>query len=150
VASPLRSPGLRSILRLQTGVADGQMNPVPIIAFAKFQEVQKYLTLSGHLFAPYVWVMNEDFWNSLTDSEKEVVTYAAQSAIVAGRGMGRVIEASDRGLAELSKNMEVNTLTPEEKEQFREASVPAVKLLIVEKFGPEGEDMLNSFLEAVQ
>ncbi|HVP13250.1 MAG TPA: TRAP transporter substrate-binding protein DctP, partial [Phycisphaerae bacterium] len=30
---------------LQTGVADGQMNPVPIIAFAKFQEVQKYLTL---------------------------------------------------------------------------------------------------------
>jgi hypothetical protein len=32
---------------LQTGVADGQMNPIPIIAFAKFQEVQKYLTLNG-------------------------------------------------------------------------------------------------------
>ncbi|OEU55297.1 MAG: C4-dicarboxylate ABC transporter substrate-binding protein, partial [Desulfobulbaceae bacterium S3730MH12] len=82
---------------LQTGVADGQMNPVPIIAFAKFQEVQKYLTLSGHIFAPYVWTMNNKFWDSLSDSEKEVVTYAAQSAIVAGRGMGRVIEASDRG-----------------------------------------------------
>ena len=135
---------------LQTGVADGQMNPIPIIAFAKFQEVQKYLTLSGHVFAPYVWTMNGDFWNNLSDSEKEVVTYAAQSAIVAGRGIGRVIEASDRGLVELSKNMKVNTLTAEEKEEFRKVAVPAVKKLIIEKFGPEGEEMLNAFLEAAK
>ncbi|MDH4008611.1 MAG: TRAP transporter substrate-binding protein DctP, partial [Desulfuromonadales bacterium] len=135
---------------LQTGVADGQMNPIPIIAFAKFQEVQKYLTLSGHIFAPYVWVMNEDFWNSLSDSEKNVVEYAAQSAIVAGRGMGRVIEASDRGLVELSKNLEVNTLTAAEKEEFRKVAVPAVKKLIVDKFGPEGEEMMNAFLEATK
>lgn len=133
---------------LQTGVADGQMNPIPIIAFAKFQEVQKYLTLSGHLFTPYVWVMNNDFWNSLTDSEKDVVAYAAKSAIVAGRGIGRVVEASDRGLAELSKNMEVNALTAAEKEAFKQAAVPAVKKLIVEKFGAEGEDMMNAFIEA--
>jgi len=135
---------------LQTGVADGQMNPIPIIAFAKFQEVQKYLTLSGHIFAPYVWTMNETFWNSLSDSEKDVVAYAAQSAIVAGRGMGRVIEASDRGLKELAKNMEVNTLTAEEKEAFREAAVPAVKELIVKKFGADGEKLLNEFLAAVK
>jgi tripartite ATP-independent transporter DctP family solute receptor len=135
---------------LQTGVADGQMNPIPIIAFAKFQEVQKYLTLSGHLFAPYVWVMNQDFWDSLTDDEKAVVQSAVKSAIVAGRGMGRVIEASDRGLKELSKNMEVNTLTPAEKEEFKKVAVPAVKKLIVEKFGPEGEEMMNAFLEATQ
>ena len=135
---------------LQTGVADGQMNPIPIIAFAKFQEVQKYLTLSGHIFAPYVWVMNADFWNSLTDNEKSVVAYAAQSAIVAGRGMGRVIEASDRGLEALSQTMTVNTLTADEKEVFRQAAVPAVKTLIVEKFGPEGEALLNDFLDAVK
>jgi len=135
---------------LQTGVADGQMNPIPIIAFAKFQEVQKYLTLSGHIFAPYVWVMNDDFWNSLTDSEKYVVDYAVKSAIVAGRGMGRVIEASDRGLAELSKSMEVNTLTPAEKEEFKKVAVPAVKKLIAEKFGPEGEALMNEFIEAAK
>jgi tripartite ATP-independent transporter DctP family solute receptor len=133
---------------LQTGVADGQMNPIPIIAFAKFQEVQQYLTLSGHIFAPYVWVMNNDFWNSLTDSEKYVVDYAVKSAIVAGRGMGRVIEASDRGLAELSKGMKVNTLTPAEKEEFKKVAVPAVKKLIAEKFGPEGEALMNEFIEA--
>lgn len=134
---------------LQTGVADGQMNPIPIIAFAKFQEVQKYLTLSGHIFAPYVWVMNNDFWNSLTASEKEVVTYAAQSAIVAGRGMGRIIEASDRGLKELSKTLKVNTLTAAEKAEFKKVATPAVKKLIVEKFGAEGEELMNAFLKAV-
>jgi hypothetical protein len=63
--------------------------------------------------------------------------------------MGRVIEASDRGLAELSKTLEVNTLTPAEKEEFKKVAVPAVKKLIIEKFGPEGEDMLNAFLQAV-
>ena len=134
---------------LQTGVADGQMNPIPIIAFAKFQEVQKYLTLSGHIFAPYVWVMNNDFWNSLTASEKEVVSYAAQSAIVAGRGMGRIIEASDRGLKELSKTLKVNTLTAAEKAEFKKVATPAVKKLIVEKFGAEGEELMNAFLKAV-
>jgi TRAP-type transport system periplasmic protein len=135
---------------LQTGVADGQMNPVPIISFAKFNEVQKYLTLSGHLFAPYVWVMNKDFWNSLSPTEKYVVAYAAKSAIVAGRGVSRAIEASDLGLAGLSKDMKVNSLTPEQLVKFRDATMPAVKKIIVEKHGAEGEAMMNAFLEAIE
>jgi tripartite ATP-independent transporter DctP family solute receptor len=135
---------------LQTGVADGQMNPIPIIAFAKFNEVQKYLTLSGHLFAPYVWVMNQKFWDSLTASEKEVVQYAARSAIVSGRGMGRIIEASKRGLPALDQEMEVNALSAEQKMQFREAALPAVKKLIRDKFGNEGEAMMEAFLSAVE
>lgn len=134
---------------LQTGVADGQMNPIPIIAFAKFNEVQKYLTLSGHLFAPYVWVMNDKFWNGLSQQEQEVVAYAARSAIVAGRGMGRIIEASDRGLPALAKEMEINALSAEQKKQFRDAALPAVKKLIQDKYGAEGIDMLSSFLSAI-
>lgn len=134
---------------LQTGVADGQMNPIPIIAFAKFQEVQKYLTLSGHVFAPYVWVVNDTFWNSLTDTEKEVISSAAKSAIVAGRGIGRIIEASDRGLTALAKTMKVNALTAAEKEEFKKVAIPEVKKLIVKKLGPEGEEMLKAFLKAL-
>lgn len=134
---------------LQTGVADGQMNPVPIISFAKFNEVQKYLTLSNHLFAPYVWTINKKFWNSLSASEQNVVTYAAKSAIVAGRGISRAIEASDRGLPKLAETMEVYTPTAAEKDAFRQASQPEVRKLIVEKFGADGEDMLNAFLAAI-
>jgi tripartite ATP-independent transporter DctP family solute receptor len=135
---------------LQTGVADGQMNPVPIISFAKFNEVQKYLTLSGHLFAPYVWVMNKEFYDSLSAAEKNVVAYATKSAIVAGRGVSRAIEASDRGLAGLSKDMKVNALTPDQLAKFREATMPEVKKIIVEKHGAEGEAMMKAFLEAIE
>lgn len=134
---------------LQTGVADGQMNPVPIISFARFDEVQKYLSLTNHLFAPYVWAVNKTFWDSLTPEEQGVVQAAAKSAIVAGRGISRIIEASDRGLPKLAQGMEVYAPTAEERAAFREAAQPAVKKVIVEKHGAEGEQLLNSFMAAI-
>jgi tripartite ATP-independent transporter DctP family solute receptor len=135
---------------LQTGVADGQMNPIPIIAFAKLQEVQKFLTLTGHLFAPYVWVVSTKFWDSLTAEEKKVVTSSAKSAIVAGRGIGRVIEASPKGMAALSKTMKVNSLTDEQKMAFRDKSMPEVTKIINQKFGAEGKEMMDAFLAAIK
>jgi TRAP-type C4-dicarboxylate transport system substrate-binding protein len=81
---------------LQTGVADGQMNPVPIISFAKMNEVQKYLTLSGHLFAPYVWVMNKGFYDSLTpageggsERRREVGHHRRSRCFPRHRGLGQ-------------------------------------------------------------
>ena len=135
---------------LQTGVADGQMNPVPIISFAKMNEVQKYLTLSGHLFAPYVWIMNKPFYDGLSAQEKMVLNDAVKSGIVAGRGVARAIEASDKGMAALSKEMQVNALTAEQRAKFRDLTMPEVKKIIVEKYGPEGEAMMKAFLEAIE
>lgn len=135
---------------LQTGVADGQINPVPIISFAKFNEVQKYLTLSDMIFASYVWVMNDKFWNSLSDHEKQVVQNAAKSAIVACRGVARAVEASDRGLPALVKGgMQVHALTPEEKAKFRDMSKPVMAKYIEDTYGADGKAMLDAFLKAV-
>jgi len=134
---------------LQTGVADGQMNPIPIITMAKFNEVQKHITLTDHLFAPYVWVINRKFFDSLTAEEQVVVRNAAKSAIVANRGISRIIEASAKGLPTLAKSMTVTTLTPAEKAAFRNAAQPAVKSYIVDTFGKEGEDMLGALQDAV-
>lgn len=135
---------------LQTGVADGQMNPVPIIAFAKFDEVQKYLTLTQHIITPYVWFINQKFYDGLSAGEKEVVEYAAKAAVVAGRGISRIIEASSRGLPHLGKKMQVNSLPAAEMAKFAAASQPAVKKLISEKFGAEGVDMLNAMEAAIK
>lgn len=47
---------------LQTGVIDGQENPYAQIASAKFQEVQKYLSITGHVYTPaYVLVSDKHF-----------------------------------------------------------------------------------------
>lgn len=135
---------------LQTGVADGQMNPVSIISFAKFSEVQKYLTLTGHLFTPYVWTINPKFYNGLTAEQKNVINYAARSAIVAGRGIARAIEASERGLPALAKTMQIYTPTAAEKLAFQEKSQPIVKSVIVDKYGAEGKNLMNEFLAAIK
>jgi tripartite ATP-independent transporter DctP family solute receptor len=134
---------------LQTGVADGQMNPVPIVKFAKFDEVQKYLTLTNHLFTPYVWIMNKGFFDGLSASEKEVVKAAAESAIVACRGINRIIEASERGLPALAQKMQIYTPTKAEIAKFRELAQPAVKAQIAKSYGKEGEALLADFQAAI-
>ena len=131
---------------LQTGVADGQMNPIPIIAFAKFDEVQKYLSITNHIITPYVWFMNADFYNGLTDQEKAIVDWAATVAVDAGRGISRIIEASEKGLPKLSARMRVNAVPADELKKFAKASQPAVQKLIEEKYGAEGVDMLNALM----
>lgn len=134
---------------LQTGVADGQMNPIPIVKFAKFDEVQKYLTLTNHLFTPYVWIINKGFLDGLSAQEREVVKAAARSAIVACRGINRIIEASDRGLPALAAKMQIYSPTPAEIAKFRELAQPAVKAQIVKSFGKDGEVMLKDFQDAI-
>jgi tripartite ATP-independent transporter DctP family solute receptor len=50
---------------LQTGVMDGQENPFAQIASAKFYEVQKYLSLTGHVYSPAYLAVGLKKWNSL-------------------------------------------------------------------------------------
>jgi TRAP-type transport system periplasmic protein len=50
---------------LQTGVMDGQENPFTQIYSAKFQEVQKYLTLTGHVYTPAYATVGSKKWASL-------------------------------------------------------------------------------------
>ena len=86
----------------------------------------------------------------MTEQERNVVDYAAQSAIVAGYGLNRIVEASkERGLPALAKNMEVYSISAKEKARFREAALPAVKGLIAEKFDDEGTETKEAFLAAI-
>nr|WP_272212288.1 DctP family TRAP transporter solute-binding subunit [Marinicella sp. W31]MDC2878201.1 DctP family TRAP transporter solute-binding subunit [Marinicella sp. W31] len=144
---PTALPWAEVYTALQTGVADGEMNPIPIIAFAKFQEVQKYLSITNHLITPYIWTMNEEFFDGLSPENQYLISWAADVATDAGRSMSRVIEASEKGLPTLSETMEVNVVAPEELGKFAEASQPAVRALIAESYGDEGVAMLDLMLE---
>ncbi len=135
---------------LQTGVVDGQMNPIPIIAQANFQEVQKYLTMTGHLFAPHIWIMNGKFYDSLTAGERQILKNAIASARVATQGIGRLIEATDRGLPKLAEKLKVNALDPTERKRMRDKALPAVAELIKTSYGKKGETLLNLFLEEIE
>lgn len=66
-------------LSLQTGVVDGQDNPLPSVESAKFYEVQKSITITDHL-VDSVWpAINVETWNSLTDAQKQIVTEGVEA-----------------------------------------------------------------------
>jgi tripartite ATP-independent transporter DctP family solute receptor len=147
---PTPLPWAEVYTALQTKVADGQMNPIPIIAFAKFDEVQGYLSITNHIITPYIWTVNADFYNGLTPEEQAVVDYAARVAVDAGRGISRIIEASaEKGLPKLGEKMEINAVPAEALAEFAAASQPAVRQLIEEQYGEEGKAMLESMLQAI-
>ncbi len=148
---PTPLPWAEVYTALQTGVADGQMNPIPIIAFAKFDEVQKYLSITNHVITPYVWTMNQAFYDGLTPAERKVVDAAAAVAVDAGRGISRIIEASaDKGLPKLGKRMEVNAVSAEESAKFAAVAQPAVRKVIEERLGAEGIAMLDAMLADIE
>jgi len=147
---PTPLPWAEVYTALQTGVADGQMNPVPIIAFAKFDEVQKYLSITNHVITPYIWTMNPEFYKGLSGEHKTLINWASEVATEAGRSMSRVIEASERGLPALAEKMEVNVVPPAEQAKFAEAAQPAVRALIEDQYGDEGVDMLEALLSSIE
>jgi tripartite ATP-independent transporter DctP family solute receptor len=149
-ASPTTIAWAEVYTSLQTGVVDGQMNPISIIAMAKFQEVQKYITLTNHLYAPYIWVMNPKFYAGLSADLQNVVDDAARTAILAGRGLSRIIDGSDKGLPALAERMQVYVPSKAEMKQFRDVAVPAAKEFMVAQYKKEGEAIVDKFFAAIE
>jgi tripartite ATP-independent transporter DctP family solute receptor len=86
---------------LQSGVVDGQENPIATIKAAKFDHVQKYLNLTGHVYDPALIIMSEDAYGELSADERLHFTEAARVAGQASRAFAADAEA--RGLESLTK-----------------------------------------------
>jgi tripartite ATP-independent transporter DctP family solute receptor len=63
---------------LQTGVIDGQENPYTQITSAKFQEVQEYLSVTGHVYTPAFVVVDANHFARLDPEVQQILTEAAQ------------------------------------------------------------------------
>lgn len=132
---------------LQTGVVDGQMNPIPILVSAKLDEVQKYLTLTNHLYSPFTMLFNKAFYEGLTEEQKDLIHTAAQSCENAARGISRIIEASDRGLAGLAGEMTITALSAADREQMREVTGAAFDKYMAENHGEDALALVNLLKE---
>jgi tripartite ATP-independent transporter DctP family solute receptor len=86
---------------LRAGKFDGQENPIATIRAAKFDQVQKFLTLSGHAYDPAVFVMSPDAFDDLSAEEKMSLAEAARLGGQASRAFAA--EAQDAGVAALQQ-----------------------------------------------
>ncbi|MDC1319350.1 TRAP transporter substrate-binding protein [Litorivicinus sp.] len=64
---------------LKTGVIDGQENPYAQIASAKFQEVQKYLSITGHVYTPAYVLASKKHFDKRPASVRKVINACAGS-----------------------------------------------------------------------
>lgn len=135
---------------LQTGVADGQHNPFAPILGSKLYEVQEYLTLSGHIWSTHWFLANEQWYQSLSDEHKAIVRNAANVGKVAGRGITKIYESSDKGLPVVQKSMKINSLSPQDKEAFAAVTIPAMQEWVKENLGEEGAALQEDFLKAIK
>jgi TRAP-type transport system periplasmic protein len=112
---------------LQSGVMDGQENPFPQIASAKFQEVQKFLSLSGHVYTPAYLVVSEDFWKKLPNDIQTTLSKTAWEMGDVARSEGERLDKELMG--KLAPPMKANEV---DKDAFIKASTS-----IYDEFGKE-------------
>jgi TRAP-type transport system periplasmic protein len=107
---------------LQQGTVDGQENPIPVILSSKFSQVQKHLSLTGHVYSPALLLMSPKVWTKLSDADKKVFTEAAKKAGAAQRK--KVNDDENSGIAQLEKEG-VKVTKVVDGNAFREALKPA-------------------------
>jgi tripartite ATP-independent transporter DctP family solute receptor len=126
-ANPSPMPLAEVYSALQSGVMDGQENPFPQIASAKFHEVQKFLSLSGHVYTPAYLVIGEDAWKKLPNDVQVTLSKIASEMGDFARSEG---ERLDKELMEkIAPPMKANEV---DKDAFIKASKA-----IYDEFGKE-------------
>jgi tripartite ATP-independent transporter DctP family solute receptor len=94
-ANPTPLPLSETFVALQTGVVDGQENPLAQIHASKLHEVQKFLSLTRHIYTPGFVTMGAARWKQLTDAQQKALKRIAEET------QGYVYETGARLEAEL-------------------------------------------------
>ena len=104
---------------METNTVDGQENPYNTILSSKFYEVQKFLSVTNHVYSPWVLLVSKKWWDGLSAAEKKVLQDAARSSRDFERKDTR--EEATRALADLkAKGMHINELPPAESARMRD------------------------------
>ncbi len=120
--TPMAFPEL--FTALQQGTVDGQENPIPVILASKFSQVQKYLSLTGHVYSPAALIISPKVWNSLSPADQQAFSAAAKKGAIAQRK--KVNDDEDTGIAQLEKEG-MQVIKKVDGESFRKAVGSAYK-----------------------
>jgi len=107
---------------LQQGTVDGQENPIPVILSSKFAQVQKHLSLTGHVYSPAVIILSPKVWDKLSEADRKVFVEAAVKGGAAQRK--KVNDDEANGIAQLRKDG-MQVVEKPDGDSFRKAVAPA-------------------------
>jgi tripartite ATP-independent transporter DctP family solute receptor len=130
---------------LQTGVVQGQVNPVSIILNNKINEVQKYLTISRTILGGHWTVVNANWYNKLPADVKKIVDEAFYYAKLTSSGLTQIIQATGYDALK-SLGMQITTIDDAAYAEFRRLGRTAVLEWAKDQMDPA---IVNRFVAAV-
>jgi tripartite ATP-independent transporter DctP family solute receptor len=105
---------------LQQRFFDGQESPISTIYLSRFHEVQKFLSLSGHVYSPQTLLINKKLFDSFSSADQKVIMDAAQESAKFQRAANRNMTADHA--AELRKmGMTLTELSRDQLKAFQDA-----------------------------
>jgi len=147
-ANPTPMPFSEVFTALQQRVVDGQENPVPTIFDAKFNEVQKYITLTGHIYSPYLFLFSKKLFEKLPEEDQKIFMDIAKETESLNRQLAR--DAVKANLEEMAKKgIIVTELTAEQKKVFQDTLMP-VWDQFSEKIGKDIVDKMKAELAKIK
>ena len=148
-ANPVPMPSSEMYVAMQQHVVDGQENPIQNIVIDKTYEVQDWCVLDNHTPTVMSYMINDDFYNSLSAAQQEVIEAAHAEAMAAAREVTQALEAS--GIKTLEANgMTVYEPTAEELEAWQAAYAPACEEYMREQVGDELVDQCLTQLAEIR
>ncbi|MDP5307103.1 TRAP transporter substrate-binding protein [Paracoccus spongiarum] len=132
-AAPTPMSWTEVLTSLQQGTIDGQENPIPIVTANNMWEIQKNISLTGHVYSPAVVAMSKIHWDNLTEEQQGWFVEAAQAAAAASRATVAENEAS--GIA-LMKENGMDVVEDVDKAAFAAAVQPAYDEF-ADRYAPE-------------
>ena len=127
-------------LALSQNAVDGQENPLPTIKSGKFEEVQKFLVLSGHIITPRLVVVNEAFWQGLAPADRTIIQTAVRNGIA---WQNAELIKQEGTLVDTFKAAGMTVITPDPK-TFRDPVVAKVPKMFDAKWGPGTYDKIQA------
>jgi tripartite ATP-independent transporter DctP family solute receptor len=125
-ANPLPLPFAELYNALESKAVDGQENPFSVILSNKFYEVQKYLSVTNHVYAANIILISKKFWDKLSPVEQKLLQDAATEARDYQRVASR--EAAGKSIGELkAKGMIVNEVPAAELAKMRTEIKPVIE-----------------------
>jgi C4-dicarboxylate-binding protein DctP len=125
---------------LQTGVVNGAENPYSNIYSQKMHEVQKYITESNHGLLDYMLITNTKFWNGLQPDVRSELDKILVEVTAHVNKEAAQLNQNDKQRILDAKTTEIITLTPEERNAWRDKMKPVWK-----KFeGDIGADLIQA------
>ena len=139
ITTPMAFPEV--FTALQQGTVDGQENPLPVIMSAKFSQVQKHLSLTGHVYSPCIFLMNKASFDKLSAADKTAFLEAAKVAVKANRD--RVDQDDANGVKEL-RAQGMTVIEDVDKARFV-AQLAPVNAEFEKQFGKANLDKIRNY-----